>query len=42
MAGVWSSSETMPEQKIELQNVKKYVSTFELNIPLMHNVTDIV
>lgn len=23
MAGVWSSSETMPEQKIELQNVKK-------------------
>lgn len=42
MAGVWSSSETMPEQKTELQNVKKDVGTFELNIPLLHNVTDIV
>jgi len=43
MAGVWSSSETMPEQKTELQNVKKKdVGTFELNIPLLHNVTDIV
>lgn len=42
MTGVWSSSETMPEQKTELQNVKKYVGTFELNIPLTRNVTDIV
>lgn len=42
----WQVYEVLLKQcqnkKTELQNVKKYVGTFELNIPLLHNVTDIV
>lgn len=37
MAGVWSSSETMPEQKTELQNVKKKMSV-HLNLTFHYGI----